>query len=672
MRTSTYPLIHSGRRTAVRTGAALVVVLLGNTVIGAAATATVAAAANAPAAVAPVSGARGRITRLTPPSRTFDAASAKTGDEIARFLAGQRFDLQATIVPGDGASIASAEFFVDGEKVAGAVALVGATAKGQPDGAKVATLRAYSCMKPGVRKFTVMAKQSDGQVLEAVGDFEIIAIEPGGRKARNVIILIGDGMGVAARTAARIVRCGVSQGKADDRLAIDRMPVTGLVMTASLNSIITDSAPGAHCYATGNKANNGQEGVFPDDTADKFDNPRIESLGEFLHRTEGKSLGIVTTADVEDATPAAFAAHTQDRGAGVGICDQFFDDRALTGLTVLMGGGRKWFLPDGIESSARGKTEHDYVLADDMAGAWKIARGAIDPQRDLIGDFKAAGWTYAADAGSLAAVGAGTRKLLGLFHFSNMNSALDRIAGRRGRGDVVNDAKLPDQPMLDEMAGKALDVLSRGDSGFVLMVEGALIDKEEHAIDTERWLCDLIEFDRTVALCTAFAKQHGDTLVIVTADHETGGVGVIGASRVSDATLAEYAAGGGGVKVLRDKVVGAYTAAGFPRYTIAADGYPETMDIDHRLLIGYASDVDRFEDWRTNGRPAKPAERDQAGGYHIEGAMPGSAATHTGTDIGLSAAGVGARLFTGVMDNTDIFFKVVQVLRGGVPKSENE
>jgi alkaline phosphatase len=127
-------------------------------------------------------------------------------------------------------------------------------------------------------------------------------------------------------------------------------------------------------YVTGNKAANNQEGVFPDDTTDAFDNPRIEYLAEYLHRTEGKALGIVTTADVFDATPAANAVHTSNRGAGTGIVDQFLDDRHLTGLSVLMGGGRKWFLPAGIPGSQR-SAGNDYVLPGDIVAGWGAAPG---------------------------------------------------------------------------------------------------------------------------------------------------------------------------------------------------------------------------------------------------------------------------------------------------------
>ena len=101
---------------------------------------------------------------------------------------------------------------------------------------------------------------------------------------------------------------------------MDTLEVTGQVMTGSLNAVITDSSPGMASYVTGQKNANNQEGVFPDNTADFFDNPRIEYLGEILRRTRGPgfNVGIVTTADLTDSTPAANAAHTSSRFAGPG------------------------------------------------------------------------------------------------------------------------------------------------------------------------------------------------------------------------------------------------------------------------------------------------------------------------------------------------------------------
>ena len=207
----------------------------------------------------------------------------------------------------------------------------------------------------------------------------------------------------------------------------------------------------------------------------------------------------------------ALPIYTSNRGAGTGIVDQFLDDRALTGLKVLMGGGRKWFLPATEPGSARGdRTDYAFALEEPHSGEivrrWGAAAGALDKGRDLIADFQKAGFRYAPTKAELDAIDLGkTDALVGLFALSNMNVALDKIDGRRGKkagvtGSVVDDYGFPDQPMLDEMAAKALAVLERQKNGFVLMVEGASIDKQAHAMDTERWLLDTIEFDRAVGL----------------------------------------------------------------------------------------------------------------------------------------------------------------------------
>lgn len=636
------------------------------------------------------------VTRLTPPSELF--ASGRPEPVIARFLPGQRFDLQATLKPDAGQRITAARFFIDGRPVAGTVALrdcAQGCVKGLAAETAIATVRAVNVQPPGRYRLRVEAVQADGQTATAEGNFEVVPFAAAfGPKVKNIIILLGDGMGASQRTAARIVN-GYAQGKALQPLAMDTFSATALVKTASLNSIVTDSSPGMTSYVSGNKNNNNEEGVFPDDTLDPFDNPRIEYLSEYLHRTQGKQLGIVTTADVFDATPAGNAVHTSNRGAGTGIVDQFFDDRGLTGLTVLMGGGRKWFLPAGTPGSARSDSS-DYVFSADDAHTseivkrWGAAPGAKDKGRDLIGAFQSAGFQYAATKTDLDAAPAG-KPLLGLFAFSNMNVALDKINGRRGTdkngingGSVVADFGLPDQPMLDEMAAKALAALRGAPKGFVLMIEGASIDKQAHNMDTERWMLDTLEFDRAVHVAQEFAAERGDTLVIVTADHECSGAALIGGAVVTDARLAELAAKKG-VANLRNPVVGTYEKAGFPRYRIAADGYPQTTDIDYRLLVGYGANADRYEDWRTQKTPQRDSQqpfageaplkwypayaidRDSAvGEFLVTGQVPGETAVHTGTDIPLSAYGPGALAFTGVIDNTDVFFKLAQAAVKGV------
>lgn len=639
------------------------------------------------------------VTRLTPPSELF--SSGQPEPVIARFLPGQRFDLQATIKPDAGQRITAARFLIDGKPVDATVALrdcASGCVKGVSAETAIATVRAVGIEKAGRHEFSVEATQADGQKVVATGNFDVIPFAAAmGPKIKNVIILLGDGMGAAQRTAARIVKGGYAQGKVIQPLAMDTFPATALVKTSSLNSIVTDSSPGMTSYVSGNKNNNNEEGVFPDDTVDAFDNPRIEYLSEYLHRTQGKALGIVTTADVFDATPAGNAVHTSNRGAGTGIVDQFFDDRSRTGLTVLMGGGRKWFLPAGTPGSERAEA-NDYAFSAtdahtaEIVKRWGAAPGAKDKDRDLIKEFQAAGYRYAPTKSELdaAIAGKGADKLLGLFAFSNMNVALDKIDGRRGvkkglgGGSVVDDYGFPDQPMLDEMAKAAIATLKKQSKGFVLMIEGASIDKQAHNMDSERWMLDTIEFDRAVQVAQDFARENGDTLVIVTADHECSGAALIGGSMLTDKALQEAATKKGAAN-LRDKVVGVYEKAGFPRYRIAADGYPEATDIDYRLLVGYGANADRYEDWRTNNTPlrdsqqpmakseplkwypANAAERDDAlGEYLVTGQVPGEQAVHTATDIPLSAFGPGALAFTGVIDNTDVFFKVAQAAVKGV------
>jgi alkaline phosphatase len=629
------------------------------------------------------------VSRLTPPSALFSFGDT-TPPIIARFFAGQRFDLAATVRPDAGTTITGSVFSVDGAPVSDASLTITKADRVTVTNSVQVAFRAYSNTKPGIHTFSVSATQSDGKTVQAFGNFEVIAAVPQGRRAKNVIYLIGDGFGIAHRTAARIMGQGVQLGKSNSKMAIDSMPYTAIAQTHSLNSIITDSAPGAHCYSTGNKANNNEEGVFPDDTAAFFDNPRIEYMGAYLLRTSGKTMGIVTTADVFDATPAAFAIHTSNRGAGTGICDQYLDEGVTNrGLRVLLGGGRKWFLGAGTNGSARA-TSSDYVLPTDIASRWGVPAGASDPSRDLLSDFIKAGFNYAPDKTSLDLLPSNTTRLLGLFSFSNMNVAKDKIDKRRGASSVVDDFGFPDQPMLDEMTAKALQVLSKNKNGFTLMVEAASIDKQAHAMDTERWILDTLEFDRAVATARAFLATDPDTLIVVCADHECAGINIIGASKVTNAKLTELSQGIGNTNnAIREAVVGVYEGAGFPVYTMADDGYPTTTDPDNKMLIGYAGNADRYENWLTNplplqdsqqpfGKvaplntyPARPMNRDTNGLFLVTGQVSsvesGGSAVHTASDIPVYAEGRGASLFRGSIDNTDVFFNVMQALLGGVP-----
>ena len=640
--------------------------------------------------------------RVTPPSGS-------------RFLVDQRFDVR--VEADSPAQLAGVRLLVDGQPLSAGVLQTDAYGRGW-------NARARSFRRAGPHELRAV----DAAGNEVVSKIEVIdpfgedgRFDPGAAfgddglrgGVRNVIILLGDGMGASHRTAARLMRYGVEGGRARGPLAMDRMPGTGLVMTASLNSIITDSAPGMSNYVTGNKANNNQEGVFPDntlkasadaDSSKSFDNPRVEYLSEYLHRKRGKSLGIVTTADVEDATPAANAVHTADRNAGTGIADQYLDESFRTGLAVLMGGGRRWFVPSSDPSgySSRSKAT-DYVLPSDLMLAYGATPGALDPTRNLIGDFKGQGFTYVETRGDLKAIPGDTTRLLGLFAWGNMNVAYDKVAAQRGDTKVVDAYRAPDQPMLDEMAEAALQVLDRNPRGFVLMIEGAHIDKQSHLMDAERATWETIEFDRAVAKAVDFARRDGHTLVIVTADHECSGFSIVGASTKTIAELGALPSDTGALAPptaaapVRQGAVGTYDLAGFPSYRIATDGYPESLaDGFKPLQFGFGANADRFEDWlskplpvrdsllpdglkaelKSASFPVEPFERspEGTGGFFIRGQVPGTQAVHTASDIPISSYSSGGdawRAFVGVQDNTDVFFKLATAaLRGGHGESD--
>lgn len=543
--------------------------------------------------------------------------------------------------------------------------------------------RDWSFSQPGRHVLRAMAAGGATQEVS----FEVVEWRNGRSGVRNVILLIGDGMGVAQRTAARVVTRGLVEGRySRGLLEMDTMQVTGLVTTSSLTSMVTDSAAGASSYATGNKAANNAMGVLPDNTDDNtlkdtdpendrfFDNPRIENLSEYLHRTRGLNIGLVTTTDVTDATPAAFVAHTSNRNAFTRIADSYFDYRNETGLKVLMGGGRQWFEPraEGSREGRRGTPTNARVL----------------PSRNLVKEFRDAGYAFADTAAALSSVSAQhPQRILGLFAPSPMPTAFDKLGhGARPAGNV---------PMLDHMAGVAIETLyASSPKGFFLMIEASM-DDYAHIEDSDRTIWEAIEFDRAVRVAKQFAERtnrdsdpNNDTLVIVTADHETGGFSLVGTSN-PDPRIPR-----GSRDVVRTR--------GFPNYVDAdGDGYPDKADPDSKLMIGFGAGTDRYEDWRSNPRVLLPTVIDKGravanprrdgptdsdvssrNGTLLSGQIengetsstisdadvqPQIFAVHTATDIVLTASGPGALQFIGVQDNTSIFFKIMRAYGGAFP-----
>ena len=471
---------------------------------------------------------------------------------------------------------------------------------------------------------------------------------------------------------------------------MDELPVTGMVMTPSLNAVITDSSPGMAAYSTGQKNNNNQQGVFPDNTPDAFDNPRVEYIGEVLRRTRGAgfNVGIVTTSDVTDSTPAANAIHTSDRFAGSGIAARFLDESKRNAVTVLLGGGSRHFVP-------------------------KAAGGGRSDARNLLDEYAAAGYTRVSTASELKKLPGGRAapaKLLGLFHPSHLPVAFDKVGAGRYSDELAapENAAYRDTPMLDDMTRVALASLSaHSPGGFYLMVEGASIDKRAHAVDAERAVWDVIEFDRAVAVALEFAARTNgdrdpanDTLVIVTADHECGGMAIVGvgneryAPKVIGKAVRDYAA------VFR--FVPEQELELFPNYTVDESGYPVDPDPTRKVLLGWAAAPDRNENWLANRRqleaavtpgagkgpatanPARDGASEPIPGFHVPGVIengaipcpaadgcPGDTAAlaqaisgHTASDVPLSASGPGAWQFTGVYENTDVFLKMLRAATG--------
>ncbi len=462
----------------------------------------------------------------------------------------------------------------------------------------------------------------------------------GPRKAKNVILFIGDGMALAHRIGARLLSKGIAEGKSLGKLAMDDMPHMALVATAGSDSIITDSANAASAFATGHKAAVNAVGVYADRTANPFDDPKVEPIAKLAKRRLDLAVGIVTNTEVEDATPAAMATHTRRRGAFDQIVEQFFNAKP----DVLMGGGLANFLPKDAAGSKR-KDATDYVAK-----------------------FRDAGYRYVTTASELEAARAdgATGKLLGLFNLGNMDGVLDR---KFLKGGTVK--KFPDQPDLTDQVKAALAILSKNPNGFFLMVESGLIDKYAHVLDMERAVFDTIMLDNAVRQTREWAKARGDdTLIMVVSDHNHPN-SLVGTINDDMSTTPNVP--------LRERV-GVYDKAGFPDYPKPdADGYPSRIDVNRRIAIFSASLPDHYETFRPKlDNPNAPTVagqepktfvaneryKDVPGAMLRLGNLPAmmNASVHSGEDVILTAAGPGSERVHGSMDNTEVFRVIVDAL----------
>ncbi len=282
------------------------------------------------------------------------------------------------------------------------------------------------------------------------------------RAARNVILLVGDGMGHGQVEAGR--RAAAEHGRP---LAMDSMPIRSRVSTLSHGGVITDSAAASTAMATGCKTLNGYVGISPS-------GERLPNVSELV-KAAGGMVGLVTNCGVPSATLAGFVVHAADRGSMREIA------RAMVQAMpdVMLGGGAAYFMPT-----------------------------PLDQARPALEEALHAGYAVIMEKHELEAASA--LPLLGLFAMTDMPYELDRDPAC--------------EPGLRQMVEKAIGLLaaSAKDAGFFLMVEGGRIDHACHANDLFRLPAEVAAFDDAVSASLDFARQRGDTLVIVTADHETG------------------------------------------------------------------------------------------------------------------------------------------------------
>lgn len=538
----------------------------------------------------------------------------------AKFVAGQRLDFAVEVKNSVAADVNVTINGQDAAKFFG-----GSVVRTDANGVATYRINKVNFAKPGSYEIKVTAGQKSRTVNYTVTN------EQAKVRAKNVVLMVGDGMSLQAREMARVLSKGIVEGRYNDLLEMEKMPEMALVTTSGYDSIVTDSANSASAYATGQKGVVNSMGVYADSTPDPLDDPQVETIIELAKRTRHMATGVVTTASVTDATPAAMLAHTRRRAE-----QNYIAATMLEGYhrpDVILGGGYRYFKPQSVKGSKR---------KDD---------------RNLIEEFKSLGYAYSSNNTELAAIDKGAKKLLGLYTPNHMNVYLDREVLKDKNKSVLGAD--PDQPNLMTMTDKALNALSQEKNGFFLMVEGACIDKQLHTMDWQRATYDTIEFDRAVKRVKEFAEKSGDTLVIVLADHAHG------ASITGTYTERDGKTGRAAVRT--------YAAGGFPTFEDRdGDGFPDSPDTEVTLAVQYANHPDNNMNYKFIPQPVDPTIKQgdkyvanpAKVGWFEEGNIPDSEDTevHSADDIVLNAMGPGSEYFHGVMDNTEVFFGMIRAM----------
>jgi alkaline phosphatase len=464
---------------------------------------------------------------------------------------------------------------------------------------------------------------------------------PNVRRARNVILFVGDGMGVSTVTAARILEGQLRGADGEyNRLSFENFPNLSLSVTASANQQTSDSAPTATAMVAGIKTNDGAISVDQSISRAETDAAVTaqKSVKTILERAEerGMSTGVVSTARITHATPAVNYAHIANRDweansnlpAGATVKDiaaQLIEFPYGDGLEVVLGGGRPYFTPRtaadpeyptqvGRRTDGRDLTAEWTTRYANSAYVWNKAQfDAIDPRK--------------------------TKHLLGLFERSHMKWEADRAADPAG------------EPSLADMTRKAIQMLSRNKKGFYLMVEGGRVDHAHHAGNAYRALTDTIALADAVRVAKEMTDDE-DTLIIVTADH----------SHVF--TIAGYPSRGNPIlgKTAVDGVQ-LKDALGLPYTTLGYQNGPGwTGNFQRRELVpateGYAAAP------YVGGalRPDLTTIDTTHGSYLQEAAIPMAAETHAGEEVAIYADGPRSYLFRGTQEQHVIYHVMADAL----------
>ena len=311
----------------------------------------------------------------------------------------------------------------------------------------------------------------------------------------NVILVIGDGMSVSHLTLPVYMNRCLGKGKTAFE-QVTSSGVTGLCMTTTHTHLQTDSAAAGTAIATGHKTLVGMLGM-------DYRGRKVESILDFTH-SMGRPTGLITDTMITEATPAAFYANVEDRGSHAEIASQLAGEYTIT---VLMGGGARYFIPSGTRVKA-------YSQFQSMPDILDAPSGRSD-KRNLLTLFEKKGYHILSHESQLLKAGKKRQKVLGLFSGTHMNSAIDRDDENTG------------EPSIPLMTETAISILKRHGNGFFLMVECGKLDEDGHFNDAGAVLKALYEMDHVLERCLRFyRKDPSGTLLVFTADHGTGGIDI--------------------------------------------------------------------------------------------------------------------------------------------------